>query len=214
MVLLKNDGVLPLRRCGPIAVIGRAARTPAFQGGGSSQITPTRIDIPLDELGDCGRVEITLRRGLRRTTGSAPGSHRGGGEAARADAAVIFVAAALLRRPRAATEPVSTSAAQQVALIDASRPRSRGRLWSCSADLLWRCRVVDRRDRGGPRGVAAGQAAGGAIADVLFGVVNPLRTSAETFPVRMEDTPAYLNFPGDGDEVRYGEGMLHRLSLV
>ena len=52
----------------------------------------------------------------------------------------------------------------------------------------------------------AGQAAGGAIADILFGVVNPSGRLAETFPLRLKDTPAYLNFPGEGDIVRYGEG--------
>ena len=53
----------------------------------------------------------------------------------------------------------------------------------------------------------AGQAAGGAIADILFGAVNPSGKLAETFPLRLEDTPAYLNFPGEGDTVRYGEGV-------
>jgi beta-glucosidase len=51
-----------------------------------------------------------------------------------------------------------------------------------------------------------GQAGGGAIADVLFGLVNPCGKLAETFPCKVADTPAYLNFPGD-TEVRYGEGL-------
>ncbi len=52
-----------------------------------------------------------------------------------------------------------------------------------------------------------GQALGGAIADLLFGTVSPSGKLAETFPVRLEDTPAYLNFPGMGDRVEYREGL-------
>ena len=52
-----------------------------------------------------------------------------------------------------------------------------------------------------------GQAGGGAIADVLFGRVNPSGKLAETYPLKLSDTPAYLNFPGENGEVRYGEGL-------
>jgi beta-glucosidase len=52
-----------------------------------------------------------------------------------------------------------------------------------------------------------GQAAGGAIADVLSGKVNPSGRLAESFPHRLEDNTSYLNFPGDSQVVRYGEGL-------
>ena len=52
-----------------------------------------------------------------------------------------------------------------------------------------------------------GQAIGGALVDVLSGKVNPSGKLAETFPVRLEDTPAYLNFPGEAHKVYYGEGL-------
>jgi beta-glucosidase len=52
-----------------------------------------------------------------------------------------------------------------------------------------------------------GQAGGGAIADILFGKVNPGGKLAETFPIKAADTPAYINWPGEAGVVRYGEGM-------
>jgi len=52
-----------------------------------------------------------------------------------------------------------------------------------------------------------GQAGGGAIADVLVGAVNPSGKLAETIPLRLQDTPSYLSFPGEDSRVRYGEGL-------
>jgi beta-glucosidase len=52
-----------------------------------------------------------------------------------------------------------------------------------------------------------GQAGGGATADVLFGDVNPSGKLTETIPLRLEDTPAFLDFPGQFSHVRYGEGL-------
>ncbi len=50
MVLLKNDGLLPLKGQRQIAVIGRSAQAAHFQGGGSSHINPTQVDVPFQEL--------------------------------------------------------------------------------------------------------------------------------------------------------------------
>jgi len=50
-----------------------------------------------------------------------------------------------------------------------------------------------------------GQAGAGATLDVLFGKVNPSGKLAETFPVKLEDTPAFFNFPGEEGNALYGE---------
>ena len=52
-----------------------------------------------------------------------------------------------------------------------------------------------------------GQATGSALADVLTGAVNPSGRLAETIPLRLQDCPSFLNFPGEQGHVRYGEGV-------
>ena len=53
----------------------------------------------------------------------------------------------------------------------------------------------------------AGQEAGNALADVLFGDRNPCGRLPQTWPLRLQDTPAYINFPGENGRVYYGEGL-------
>ena len=86
VVLLKNDGLLPLPTAASIAVIGEFARTPRFQGAGSSQVTPTRVDVLLDELRAASRRDSVRGRlrARRHRRGRAP-ARRGGAVAGSAD---------------------------------------------------------------------------------------------------------------------------------
>ena len=52
-----------------------------------------------------------------------------------------------------------------------------------------------------------GQECGNALADVLFGDSNPSGKLPTTFPKRLEDNPAYINYPGENGQVHYGEGL-------
>jgi beta-glucosidase len=52
-----------------------------------------------------------------------------------------------------------------------------------------------------------GQEAGNALTDVLFGDVVPSGKLPVTFPARLEDNPAFINYPGENGKVYYGEGI-------
>ncbi len=52
-----------------------------------------------------------------------------------------------------------------------------------------------------------GEEWGNALADVLSGDLSPSGKLPTTIPVRLEDTPAFTNYPGERGQVRYGEGV-------
>jgi beta-glucosidase len=209
MVLLRNDGILPLRNVHSIAVIGRSAKEPHFQGGGSSHMTTTQVDEPLAELAKLAAgAAITYAEGYPADEASRPELIAEAVAAAReAEVALLFIALPEWKEFEGADRDDLDLTAPQVALIravTAVQPRTVVVLNNGSAITMgdW----ID--------GTAAvleawmmGQAGGGAIADILFGVVNPSGKLAETFPLRLADTPAYLTFPGERDEAAYSEGM-------
>jgi beta-glucosidase len=209
IVLLTNDGILPLQRSQRIAVIGRAAQEPHFQGGGSSHINPTRVDSPMAELqASAGDAELRYSAGypagLERDQALIDEAVQTAGSA---QVALIYVALPSAIESEGYDRTGLSLTDQQVALIQAVcavQPRTVVVLNTGSAVAMdaW----ID-----GPAAVLEawmmGQAGGGAIADVLFGVTNPSGKLAETFPHRTADTPAFLNFPGECGTVRYGEGL-------
>ncbi|MCX5206672.1 glycoside hydrolase family 3 C-terminal domain-containing protein [Streptomyces sp. NBC_00237] len=52
-----------------------------------------------------------------------------------------------------------------------------------------------------------GQAGGSATADLLLGHANPSGRLTETVPLRLADTPAHLDWPGEQGHARYGERL-------
>ncbi|MFL7808413.1 MAG: glycoside hydrolase family 3 C-terminal domain-containing protein, partial [Anaerolineae bacterium] len=209
IVLLKNEGgLLPLPALRRIAVIGAAAKTPTFQGGGSSHINPTRVDVPLEELQAlAGDAEVCYAEGYAMEEGFDQALIDQAVVIAReADVALLYVALPAFKESEGYDRPDLRLTEQQVALIQAvaaAQPQSIVILNSGSAVTMdpWIAEV--------PAVIEAwmmGQAGGGAIADVLFGTVNPSGKLAETFPRRLEDTPSFLNYPGENGVVRYGEG--------
>ncbi|HVN52992.1 MAG TPA: glycoside hydrolase family 3 C-terminal domain-containing protein [Anaerolineaceae bacterium] len=210
MVLLKNNGVLPLKNPQRIAVIGRAAQEPCFEGGGSSHVNPTRVDDPLEELKKAApaNTEFTYSEGYPKDDSLRQDLIDAAAEQARAaGVALLYIALPGYIESEGYDRPGLDLTPQQVALIQAVytvQPNTVVILHNGSAVAMseW----ID--------GAAAvleawmmGQAGGGAIADILFGKVNPSGKLAETFPVRLVDTPAQINFPGEYGQVRYGEGL-------
>lgn len=209
MVLLKNNGILPLKNPQHIAVIGRSAETPYFQGGGSSHINPTLVDSPFGELQKlAGNAKLSYAEGYPADGGSDQALIEQAVEIARsADVALLYIALPESKESEGYDRPDLDLTPQQVALIKAVtaiQPKTVVIL-NNGAPLV----MADWIDDAAAvlEAWMMGQAGGGAIADVLYGRVNPSGKLAETFPLRLADTPAYLNYPGGNGEVRYGEGL-------
>src|SRR4051794_13527109 len=208
VVLLKNDGLLPLPAGARIAVIGEFARTPRFQGAGSSQVTPTRVDVLLDELRAVyGDVPFAAGYGIGGTADDAALLAEAERLAGAADTVVMMIGLPGADESEGFDRTHMDLPANQLAAlraVAAVNPNVVVVLVNGSSVVLG---DVAPHARALVEAWLGGQAAAGGIADVLTGAVNPSGRLAETIPHRLEDNSSYLNFPGDSQVVRYGEGL-------
>lgn len=207
MVLLKNeDDLLPLSQGENIAVIGEFAKTPRYQGGGSSHINSFKVTSLMDVLE--GVKGITYAKGYDAASSEA-------------DEALI-------------SEAVEAAKKAKVAVIVAGLPdafesegydRTHMRMPACQEMLIERVAQANPNTvvvlyNGSPiempwigkvkaviEAYLGGQAVGGATMDVLFGKVNPCGRLPETFPIKLEHNPSYLTYGGEKDRAPYSEGV-------
>ena len=209
MVLLRNNGLLPLKDQQHIAVIGHSAENAHFQGGGSSHINPTKVAIPFNELqAQAGGAELSYTEGYPPDDSFRQDMiDKAVALAKAAEVAVLYIALPTFKESEGYDRTDLHLTAQQIALIKAVakvQPRTvvvlnNGAPVAMSAWIDDVAAVLE--------GWMMGQAGGVAIADVLFGKINPCGKLAETFPLKLADTLAYLNWPGCAGKVHYGEGL-------
>ncbi|ACT02261.1 beta-glucosidase [Paenibacillus sp. JDR-2] len=211
MVLLKNeDSILPLAKAGRIAVIGAMAQEPRYQGSGSSQIKPTRLEDISEELAKSAGDTATLRFAKGYELNGEEPDESLAAEAIElakgSDIAVLFAGLPSRYESEGFDRKHLRMPANQAALIEAV-----GKAQPNLVVVLSNGAPIEMPWLGSAKGVLeaylGGQALGGAIADLLFGDANPSGRLAETFPVQLSDNPSYLFFPGEGDKVEYREGI-------
>ncbi len=212
VVLLRNDHeLLPLRPdLESIAVIGAFAAQPRFQGAGSSKVNPTRIDMALDALraalGATTTVSYAPGFGIDDDTVDLTALQEEALSVARdADVVVAFLGLPPSFESEGFDRQHLDLPGEQLELlakVAAVNPRvvvvlANGGVVTTAALEPYAQALVE--------GWLGGQAGGAGVVDVLVGAVNPSGRLAETIPLRLEDTPAFVNFPGANGEVHYGE---------
>lgn len=223
MVLLKNKGVLPLERKGRLAVIGAFAAKPRIQGGGSSRINPTMLSVPLEELRKSAGsgVDISYSEGYHldeeyddfgsgfESVCDVPDEKlicEAAEAASAADKTVLFLGLPDKFESEGYDRTHMRLPQGQLELLDAVAKRAQN-----IVVVLFNGSPVEMPWLGSVGGVLeaglAGQAAGGAVADILFGDVNPSGRLAETYPKTVSDNPSYLYFPGSRNRAEYREGI-------
>jgi beta-glucosidase len=208
-VLLKNQGqILPLSKDTRVALIGEMARTPRYQGAGSSRVNPFQVESILAEMTKMAGIRINFAPGYRLNDLEADQELIEEALATAGDADVVVICAGLpenfevegLDRDHIALpenqdrliEALAAEYDQVVVVLSNGSP----------VEMPWIDRVQAVLE-----GYLGGQAGGGAVADILFGETNPSGKLAETFPLRLEDTPCHRYFPGGPRTVEYRESL-------
>lgn len=209
IVLLRNENdLLPLATDANIAVIGELARTPRYQGAGSSRIEPTRLDNALDEMRLLSGRDVPFAAGYALDgSDSAALVEEAVALAGKAEIAVVFLGVPAELESEGFDRDDLELPHSQIALLDAVLVANPNVVVVLSNGGVVRLSGFAHRVPAIVEGWLLGQAGGGAVADVLYGRVNPSGRLAETVPIRLKDTPAHTNFPGEHGHVRYGEGL-------
>ncbi|MCQ6272265.1 glycoside hydrolase family 3 C-terminal domain-containing protein [Pseudarthrobacter sp. R1] len=212
-VLLKNkDKVLPLKPQSSLLVVGEFAQTPRYQGGGSSHVNATQVDIPLQQLegrASANGTTVHYCPGFSLEPADEDSLREAAVAAARAtDIAIIFAGnpeeeeSEGFDRRRLELPPAQV---QLIKAVAAAAPRTVVVLANGGVVSLeeWHDDVDAILE-----GFLLGQGGGKAITDLLFGDISPSGRLAETIPYRLKDTPTFLSFPGEQEHVRYSEGVM------
>lgn len=206
IVLLKNEGVLPLEEKKQIAFIGKYVKKPRYQGGGSSHINSHKVTAAWDVIKDMPNVSYAQGFVDDKDQTDEAMLEEAVQTAAKADVAVIFAGLpdsfesegydrTHMRMPDCQNELIAKVAAVQPNTIVVLHNGS-------PVEMPWADQV-----KGIVEAYLGGQAVGGAVCDILFGKVNPSGRLPETFPKKLEDNPSYLSYIGEGDMVEYREGI-------
>lgn len=195
-VLLKNTGILPLKKGSRTAFIGPFAAAPRYQGGGSSHVNSGEAISAVEAAAGLAEVAYADGTDVEAAVRVAAG----------AESAVIFAGLPESAESEGFDRESLELPAEQNALISAVAA-----VQPNTVVVLHNGAPVTMPWLGEAAAVLelylGGEAVGEAAADLLFGDVNPSGKLAETFPLRLEDTPCYLDFPGEERTVRYGEDI-------
>lgn len=206
IVLLENDGILPLDRNAVVGIIGDFARNPRYQGAGSSMVNPTR----LDDLYDCLRaVGVSIAGYAQGFDRRKPNPDRKLiDEAVRVAEAAPVVLLCVGLDEIAESEGMDRANMElskgQQELIEAVCKVNRNVVLVFSGGSPF---VIPGSFRAAIHGYLGGQAGAGAMADALLGKVNPSGKLNETWPLQLEDTPSYPYFPSKERTAEYREGL-------
>ena len=208
MVLLKNeDATLPVAKGAKIAVIGEFARTPRYQGAGSSLINPTKLTSFLDALEERG-VAADFAPGFTLDDAAQDPAltEQAVTAAEQADVVLLFLGLPAAYESEGFDRTTLDIPAKQVEVLEAVAAANPN-----VAVVLSNGSVVSMPWRGRAKAILEtwllGQAGGAALADVIFGDETPSGKLAQTIIDDVNDDPSAMNWPGEEGHVDYGEGV-------
>lgn len=205
IVMLKNDGILPLQEKIKVAVIGDFADKPRYQGAGSSIVNPTKLDTLLSSLD--GVENIGYEKGFDRYGRNKTSLIKKAVKLAQnADAVILCLGLDEVSETEGLDREHIKIPQNQIELFEQVRAFAKQVivvLLCGSAVETSFCRSANAV----LYGCLSGQAGAKAICNVLTGKVNPSGKLAETFPIKYEDCSTAKYFPGRQMTAEYREGL-------
>lgn len=208
IVLLKNEqSMLPLKKEAKIAIIGDFAKKPRYQGAGSSQVNPTKIDSALDVVSKMNIELLGYAQGYTRNGESNDALKQEAlGLAKQAEVVVLYLGLSEIEESEGMDREHMVLAQNQIDLLKEISKINENVVVvlsaGCAIEMPWLAHA-----KALIHGYLPGQAGAESVLNVLYGEICPSGRLAETYPLKYEDTPCAKYYPGLEKTSEYREGI-------
>ena len=206
IVLLENDGILPLKNVSRIGIIGEFAEKPRVNGGGSATLKAFKMENPLDEFKK--EFSIDYSKGYCEENTSDELLNDVKKVLDNNDTIIFFTGTTESLESEGRERPHMKLPQGHLDVFNVIKKSGKNVIVILNNGSALDVSEISGNSNAIFESWLLGGANSKALVDVITGRINPSGRLSETFPKKLEHTPFYGEYPCNADTVDYSADLM------